>query len=163
MLIFLGIHGPNSSDLLFIHAILADASVWLIAPECTMSASSEVRSDNPSRTALRDHFFNTRDVSERLKGKIYSGGVLAVLLYGYESWIGLTEAKAMYRQKLTRKWGHIIAREWATLLLDRLRDFVEVPSSAGLNSSLDQHSRSTEERVTLDRYHQFYGHSGMCA
>ena len=31
--------------------------------------------------ALRDHFFSTRDVSERLKGKIYTGGVLAVLLY----------------------------------------------------------------------------------
>jgi hypothetical protein len=51
LLIFPSIHGPNSSDLLFIHSMLADASVLLIAPKCTMSASSEVRSDNPSRTA----------------------------------------------------------------------------------------------------------------
>ena len=36
--------------------------------------------------------------------------------------------------KLARKWGHAIARGWATLLLDRLRDFVVVPSSAGGNS-----------------------------
>ena len=36
--------------------------------------------------ALRGHFFSTRDVPERLKGKIYSGGVLAVLLYGCGSW-----------------------------------------------------------------------------
>ena len=36
--------------------------------------------------ALRDHLFSTHDVFERLKGKIYSGGVLAVLLYGCKSW-----------------------------------------------------------------------------
>ena len=79
--------------------------------------------------------------------------------------IGFSEAKALFRQKLARKWGHAIARGWATLLLDRLRDFVVVPSSAGGNSSFELHSRtqSTEERVTLDRYHHFHGHSGMCA
>ena len=36
--------------------------------------------------APRDRVFSTSDVPERLKGKIYSGGVLAVLLYGCESW-----------------------------------------------------------------------------
>ena len=36
--------------------------------------------------ALRDRFFGSRDVPERLKGKVYAGGVLAVLLYGCESW-----------------------------------------------------------------------------
>ena len=56
-----------------------------------------------------------------------------------------------------------IARGWATLLLDRLRDFVVVPSSAGGNSSFELHSQSMEERATLDRYHHFHGHSGMCA
>jgi len=55
------------------------------------------------------------------------------------------------------------ARGWATLLLDRLRDFVVVPSSAGENSSFELHSQSMEERATLDRYHYFHGHSGMCA
>jgi len=77
--------------------------------------------------------------------------------------IGFSEAKALFRQKLARKWGHAIARGWATLLLDRLRDFVVVPSSAGGNSSFERHSQSMEERATLDRYHHFHGHSGMCA
>jgi hypothetical protein len=36
--------------------------------------------------ALRDCFFSTAMVPERLKGKVYAGGVLAVLLYGCESW-----------------------------------------------------------------------------
>ena len=54
--------------------------------------------------------------------------------------IGFSEAKALFRQKLARKWGHAIARGWATLLLDRLRDFVVVPSSAGGNSSFELHS-----------------------
>jgi hypothetical protein len=67
------------------------------------------------------------------------------------------------REKLARKWGHAIARGWATLLLDCLKDFVVVPSSAGGNSSFERHSQSMEERATLDRYHHFHGHSGMCA
>ena len=77
--------------------------------------------------------------------------------------IGISEAEALFRKKLARKWGHAIARGWASLLLDRLRDFVVVPSSAGGNSSFELHSQSTEERATLDRYHHFHGHSGMCA
>ena len=44
---------------------------------------------------------------------------------------GFSEAKALFRQKLARKWGHAIARGWATLLLDRLRDFAVDPSFAG--------------------------------
>ena len=77
--------------------------------------------------------------------------------------IGFSEAKALFRQKLARKWGHAIARGWEALLLDRLRDFVVVPSSAGGNSSFELHSQSMEERATLDRYHHFHVHSGMCA
>ena len=77
--------------------------------------------------------------------------------------IGFSEAKALFRQKLVRKWGDAIARGWATLLLDRLRDFVVVPSSAGGNFSFELHSQSMEERATLDRYHHYHGHSGMCA
>jgi len=34
--------------------------------------------------------------------------------------IGFSEAKALFRQKIAHKWGHTIARGWATLLLDRL-------------------------------------------
>ena len=40
--------------------------------------------------ALRDKIFSSASVSERLKGKLYAGGVLSVLLYGCESWC-LTE------------------------------------------------------------------------
>ena len=36
--------------------------------------------------APRDRFFSTSAVPERLKGKVYAGGVLSVLLYGCESW-----------------------------------------------------------------------------
>jgi len=56
--------------------------------------------------------------------------------------IGFSEAKALFRQKLARKCGHAIARGWATLLLDRLRDFAVVPSSAGGYSSFELHSQS---------------------
>ena len=77
--------------------------------------------------------------------------------------IGVSEAKALFRQKLARRWAHAIVRGWATLLLGRLRDFVVFPSSAGKNSFFKLHSQSTEERATLDRYHHFHGHSGMCA
>ena len=66
-------------------------------------------------------------------------------------------------KKLARRWGHAIARGWATLLLDRLRDFVVVPSSAGGYSSFELYSQSTEVRATLDRYHHYHGLSGMCA
>ena len=69
----------------------------------------------------------------------------------------------MFKQKLARKWGHAIARGWATLLLDRFRDFVVVPLSVGGNSSSLHDSRGVEERATLGRYHHFRGHSGLCA
>ena len=36
--------------------------------------------------ALRSKIFSSRDIPERLKGKVYASGVLAVLLYGCESW-----------------------------------------------------------------------------
>ena len=37
------------------------------------------------------------DVSERLKGKIYTGGVLAVLLYGYKLWCLTAESISRLR------------------------------------------------------------------
>ena len=61
--------------------------------------------------------------------------------------IGFSEAKAFFRRKLARKWVRAIARGWATLLLDPLRDFFVVPSSAGRNSSFELHSQSMEERA----------------
>ena len=56
--------------------------------------------------ALRDHFFGSADVPERLKGKVYAAGVLAVLLYGCESWCLTAEMI----QKLSR-WHNKRIRE----------------------------------------------------
>jgi hypothetical protein len=42
-------------------------------------------------------------------------------------------------------------------------ELIVVPSSAGGNSSLEQHSQSTGECATLDRYDHFHGHWGICA
>ena len=56
----------------------------------------------------------------------------------------------MFRQMFTRKWGHELAQGRATFLLDCLRDFEVVPSSAFGHSSLQLHSQSTEERASLD-------------
>ena len=36
--------------------------------------------------AMRGEIFSSHGIPERLKGKVYAGGVLAVLLYGCESW-----------------------------------------------------------------------------
>jgi len=47
--------------------------------------------------------------------------------------------------------------------VDRLRDFVVAPSSVGGNSSPLHDSQGADELATLDRYHHFHGHSGLCA
>jgi hypothetical protein len=44
-----------------------------------------------------------------------------------------------------------------------LKKINKLKRSAGGNSSFERHSQSMEERTTLDRYHHFHGHSGMCA
>jgi hypothetical protein len=36
----------------------------------------------------------------------------------------MPQARGMFKKQLNREWGHHIARGWATLLLDRVRDFV---------------------------------------
>ena len=38
--------------------------------------------------------------------------------------IPLPQALSMFKRQLNREWGHRMARDWASLLLDRLRDFV---------------------------------------
>jgi hypothetical protein len=46
--------------------------------------------------------------------------------------IGNSEAVALFRQMLARKWGHASARDGRLVfLIDRLGDFVVAPSSAG--------------------------------
>ena len=43
------------------------------------------------------------------------------------------------------------------------RSQTRVPSSAGGNSSFELHSQSMEERVTMESYHHFRGHTRACA
>ena len=76
---------------------------------------------------------------------------------------GFLEANSLFRREVSREWGRTIARGWATPFLDRLRDFIVVPSSSGGHFSFEQHSRAMEECGTFDRYQHFHGHSGMCA
>ena len=56
--------------------------------------------------ALRDRVFSSRDVSGRLKGRLYQGGVLAVLLYGCKSWCFKAE-----NTTLLRNWHNKRIRE----------------------------------------------------
>jgi len=69
----------------------------------------------------------------------------------------------MFKQKLSYKWGHVIAPGWAAFLLDRLRDFAVDPSSVSGNSSSQRAFQGVDEREALSRYHHFHGHSGLCA
>ena len=47
--------------------------------------------------ALRGRVFSSKDVPERLKGNVFKGGVLAVLLYGGESWCLTAESTTRLR------------------------------------------------------------------
>ena len=73
--------------------------------------------------ALRDRFFGSRDVPERLKGKVYAGGVLAVLLYGCESWC-LTAASI---QRLSL-WHNMRIREMCRVTMRQT--FIILPPKA---------------------------------
>ena len=80
--------------------------------------------------ALRDRIFSTRDVSERLIGKIYTGGVLAVLLYGCESWC-LT-AESIFR---LRNWHNKRIHEMCRVTM--CQSFVHQISSVSLQKRTD--------------------------
>jgi hypothetical protein len=54
---------------------------------------------------------------------------------------------------LPRKWVHMIAWGWVTLLQGRLRDFVVAPSSVGGASALEMRLKSTEERASSGHHH----------
>ena len=51
-----------------------------------------------------------------------------------------SQARAMFKNKLNRSWGQHIARGWASLLLDRLRDyFIPSTSSGTARSAYSDH------------------------
>ena len=56
------------------------------------------------------------------------------------------QAKALYRHQLNRKWGHTIARGWARLILDRLRDYVGSQRGGDHNSSTEAHTNDAHEQ-----------------
>ena len=59
--------------------------------------------------------------------------------------ISKDQASSLFRHQLNRKWGHTIARGWARLILDRLRDYV------GANFSEHQRERNED-------YHEQYSY-----
>ena len=68
---------PNTGNLPFSGTYPTDSAAFISAVfvACVKKASKAFG-------VLRDRIFSTRDVSERLTGKIYTGGVLAGLLHG---------------------------------------------------------------------------------
>ena len=83
---------PNTGNLPFSGTYPTDSAAFIsvVFVACVKKASKAFG-------ALRDRIFSTRDVSERLKGKIYTGGVLAVLLYGCELWCLTAESISRLR------------------------------------------------------------------
>jgi hypothetical protein len=54
--------------------------------------------------SLRDCFFSSTLLPERLQGQVYAGGVLAVLLYGCESWcLPAASFNKLWRNKRIRE------------------------------------------------------------
>ena len=77
-----------------------------------------------------------------------------------------SEAEALFKQKLSRKWGHAAARGWATLLLGRMGDSIVDSCSLFCGRKLLLRAaflerREAEGHATLDRYCHFHGRSDM--
>ena len=56
------------------------------------------------------------------------------------------QARALYRHQLNRKWGHTIARGWARLILDRLRDYLGSQGGGDHRHSTEAHTNETHEQ-----------------
>ena len=63
--------------------------------------------------------------SDLVKLRDLAAAELARKHVGYYS-MPLSRARGMFKRQLNREWGHHIARGWATLIHDRLRDYVGV-------------------------------------
>ena len=62
-------------------------------------------------------------------------------------------ARAMFRNKLSRSWGQRIARGWASMLLDRLRDYV-IPASNVRHTYSDYYGPYSNE--ANDQFNYFH-------
>ena len=67
------------------------------------------------------------------------------------------QARAMFNKKLSRSWGHHIARGWAFVLLDRLRDYV-VPTSPFANRSTYSDHYGSSSVEANGQFCHFHGH-----
>ena len=56
------------------------------------------------------------------------------------------QANSLYRHQLNRKWGHTIARGWARLILDRLRDYVGSHQGGDHRRSTQAHTNEAHEQ-----------------
>jgi hypothetical protein len=61
------------------------------------------------------------------------------------------QARCLFRHQLNRKWGHTIARGWARLILDRLRDYV------GTHGHDAHHRSSTHTNAQTNDAHEQFG------
>ena len=59
------------------------------------------------------------------------------------------QANALYRHQLNRKWGHTIARGWARLILDRLRDYVGAQGGGVHHRSTEAHTNDATHMNNL--------------
>ena len=72
------------------------------------------------------------------------------------------QANSLYRHQLNRKWGHTIARGWARLILDRLRDYVGSHEGGDHRCSTQAHTNEAHDEQfgflipLLDLIHQIY-------
>ena len=58
----------------------------------------------------------------------------------------VNQALGLFRHQLNRKWGHTIARGWARLILDRLRDYVGSHEGGSHRRSTQAHTNETHEQ-----------------
>ena len=73
--------------------------------------------------------------------------------------MGFNQALGMFKRLLNREWGHHMARGWASLLLDRLRDFVGSPEVDDYPQS-DAHHFGPDSAAAHAQWAHANGHRG---
>jgi len=65
------------------------------------------------------------------------------------------QARAMFKNKINRSWGQHIARGWASMLLDRLRDYVILTSPYTARPAYSDHYGPDSGEV-IDQFNHFH-------
>ena len=66
------------------------------------------------------------------------------------------QARAMFKNKINRSWGQHIARGWASMLLDRLRDYVVHASPCTARPAYSDHF-GPDSGAVIDQFNHFHG------